>query len=271
MNTKSSKPAAPLQVIDGDLRIGGYLNARLFQLLEAVDRIGSINRAARDVGLSYKGAWEMIERASNLSPRLLVETATGGREGGGTRLTETGRKLLHLFTKLQEKHRHFLDGLNRQLADDPELLLWLRRLFMKASARNQWFGTVTEVEMGAVYAEVYISLKGGASLVASVTKESVDSLGLAKGKEVLALVKAPMVMVVTDLEGYRLSARNQLSGAITHLQKGAVNAEVVIGLAGGDSVAATITNESVDSLGLAAGKAATAVFKAGAVIVGVAG
>jgi molybdate transport system regulatory protein len=108
-------------------------------------------------------------------------------------------------------------------------------------------------------------------LVASVTKESVDSLQLAKGREVLALVKAPMVMVVTDLEGYRLSARNQLSGDITHLKKGAVNAEVVIGLPGGDSVAATITNESVESLGLAVGKPATAVFKAGAVILGVAG
>lgn len=140
---------------------------------------------------------------------------------------------------------------------------------MKASARNQWFGKVTEVEAGAVYSEIYIALKGGASLVAVVTKESVASLGLIKGKEVLALVKAPMVMVVTDLEGYRLSARNQLAGTITHLKKGTVNAEVVIGLPGGDSVAATITNESVDSLGLVVGKPATAVFKAGAVILGV--
>jgi molybdate transport system regulatory protein len=271
MRKHTKQHPAPVQLVDGELRIGGYLNARLFQLLDAVDRIGSINRAARDVGLSYKGAWEMIERANNLSPRLLIETATGGREGGGTKLTDTGRKLLDLFSKLQEDHRLFLENLNRNLADDPELLLWLRRLFMKASARNQWFGTVTDVEMGAVNAEIYVTLKGGSTLVAAVTKESVASLGLTKGKDVLALVKAPLVMVVTDLEGYRLSARNQLVGTITHLQKGAVNAEVVIGLPGGDSVAATITNESVDSLALQPGMAATAVFKAGAVILGVAG
>jgi molybdate transport system regulatory protein len=267
---KQSKQASPIRLIEGDLRIGGHLNARLFELLEAIDRIGSINRAARDVGLSYKGAWEMIERANTLSPRLLIETATGGRAGGGTKLTETGRRLLSLFSRLQEEHRLFLERLNRNLADDPEVLLWLRRLFMKASARNQWFGNITEVEIGAVNAEVYVALKGGAALVATVTKESVASLGLVKGKDVLALVKAPMVMVVTDLEGYRLSARNQLAGTITHLQKGAVNAEVVIGLPGGDSVAATITNESVDSLSLAVGKSAMAVFKAGAVILGVA-
>jgi len=267
---KQTRQSAPARLIDGDLRIGGCLNAKLFHLLAAIDRIGSINRAARDVGLSYKGAWEMIERANSLSPRLLIETATGGRDGGGTKLTETGRKLLSLFSKLQEEHRLFLDDLNRNLADDPELLLWLRRLFMKASARNQWFGTVTDVHVGPVSAEVFVALKGGLTLVATVTQESVASLGLAKGKDVLALVKAPLVMVVTDLEGYRLSARNQLVGTITQLQKGAVNAEVVIGLPGGDSVAATITSESVDSLGLATGKAATAVFKAGAVILGVA-
>lgn len=213
------------------------------------------------MGLSYKGAWEIIERANNLSPRLLIETAT--------KLTQTGRRLLSLFFRLQEEHRLFLEGLNRNLADDPELLLWLRRLFMKASARNQWFGKVTEVEAGAVYSEIYIALNRGATLVAAVTKESVASLGLVKGKEVLALVKAPLVMIVADLEGYRLSARNQLAGTITHLHKGAVNAEVVIGLPGGDSVAATITSESVDSLGLAVGKPATAVFKASAVILGV--
>lgn len=264
------KPSAPVRLIDGELRIGGYLNARLFELLAAIDRSGSINRAAREVGLSYKGAWEMVERATSLSPRLLIETATGGRDGGGTRLTGTGRKLLTLYGRLQEEHRRFLEGLNRNLADDPELLLWLRRLFMKASARNQWFGSITALQVGAVNAEVLVELKGGASLVATVTKESVESLGLTKGKAVLALVKAPLVMVVTDLEGYRLSARNQLVGTITHLQKGAVNAEVVIGLPGGDAVAASITNESVESLGLAVGKHATAVFKAGSVILGVA-
>lgn len=270
MKHTPSRTAAPLRLIDGEVRIGGHLNARLFELLDAVDRVGSINRAARAVGLSYKGAWEMIERANSLSPRVLIETATGGREGGGTRLTETGRQLLLLFSKIQEEHRRFLDSLNRHLADDPEVLLWLRRLFMKASARNQWFGTVTAVEMGAVNAEIHVALKGGANLVATVTKESVGVLGLERGKEVLALVKATLVMVVTDLEGYRLSARNQLAGTVSHVQKGAVNAEVVIALPGSDSVAATITNDSVDTLGLKVGTPATAVFKAGAVILGVA-
>lgn len=142
---------------------------------------------------------------------------------------------------------------------------------MKASARNQLTGTIKEVVTGAVNSELIIALKGGDELVASVTNKSVETLGIASGKDVLALIKAPQILVVTDFGGYKLSARNQLTGTVDQVKKGSVNSEVVIKLAGGDSIAATITNESVDALGLKAGESATAVFKAGAVIVGVAG
>lgn len=258
------------ELVEGELRLIGGLNEKFFRLLAAIDRIGSINRAAKAVGLSYKGAWEIVERANNLSPRVLVETAIGGRHGGGTRLTPTGRELLNLFQRMQEEHRRFLDRLNRQLADNPDLYYLFRRLIMKASARNQLFGKVTDIHAGGVYSEVFVGLKGGDSLVASITNESVASLGIAPGADVIALIKAPLVIVVKDFGGYRLSARNQLQGTVTRVHKGAVNAEVVVQLPGGDSIAASITNDSVDALGLKDGDTATAVFKCGSVILGVA-
>jgi molybdate transport system regulatory protein len=271
MNSQRTEHEHSAAWVEGELRLIGGLNERLFRLLAAIENTGSINRAAREVGLSYKGAWEMVERANNLSPRILVSTTIGGRHGGGTQLTPAGKDLLKLFNGLREEHRLFLERLNRQLADNPDLILLFRRFTMKASARNQLFGTVTAVHPGGVNTEVVVGLKGGDSLVASVTRESEAALGIAPGVEVVALIKAPLVMVVKDFGGYRLSARNQLAGTVSRLQKGAVNAEVVIQLAGGDSIAATITNDSVDSLGLKDGDAATAVFKAGAVILGVAG
>lgn len=256
--------------VEAELRLFGVLTPKLAQVLNAIDGCGSINSAARSVGLSYKGAWEMIERANRLLDSSLVRSSTGGSRGGGTQPTAPCRVLLATFFRIQEEHRLFLEYLNRTLADDPQLSFWFRSRVMKASARNQWSGSVAKVELGAVNAEVFVTLKGGVTLVASVTRESVATLGLATGKEVLALVKAPLVIVATDLEGYRLSARNQLAGTVTQIRKGAVNAEVVIGLPGGNSVASSITNESVDSLGLAVGNPAMAVFKAGAVILGVA-
>lgn len=141
---------------------------------------------------------------------------------------------------------------------------------MKTSARNQYFGKITAVNVGAVNAEVAVGLQGGQSIVAAITKESVEKLGVKVGGDAVALVKAPQVIIVTDTAGYRLSARNQLSGKVSRIHKGAVNSDVVIDLGGGETVAATITNDSLEALGLAEGQTATAVFKAGSVILGVA-
>jgi molybdate transport system regulatory protein len=77
------------------------------------------------------------------------------------------------------------------------------------------------------------------------------------------------VIVATDLEGARLSARNQLSGVVASVTPGAVNAEVVIDIDGGASVAAIITQASLKNLDLAPGVRATALFKASSVILGV--
>lgn len=140
---------------------------------------------------------------------------------------------------------------------------------MQASARNQFKGVISEIRIGAVNAEVYIRLSGGISIIASVTKESVTALALQSGTNVLALVKAPQIMLVTDFGGYQLSARNQLPGIISTITPGAVNTEVAITLSGGEIIVATVTNDSVNSLALTSGTQVTAVFKAGAVILAV--
>ncbi len=140
---------------------------------------------------------------------------------------------------------------------------------MKTSARNQFSGKVEQVLIGAVNAEIYLSSKGGATIVASITKESVATLGIEVGVEAIALVKAPQIIVVTDFGGYKVSARNQLAGTVVAVKPGAVNSEVDIELGGGEIIAATVTNESVETLGLTVGQPATAIFKAGAVILAV--
>lgn len=140
---------------------------------------------------------------------------------------------------------------------------------MKISARNQFQGIVKDIAIGAVNAEVYIQLKGGESIVASITKESVQNLSLASGREVIALVKAQQMIIVTDFGGYRISARNQLTGTVVEVTPGAINTEVDIRLQGGETVASTVTNYSVETLGLRKGQLATAVFKAGSVILAV--
>lgn len=140
---------------------------------------------------------------------------------------------------------------------------------MKVSARNVFKGSISRLQEGAVNAEVSLKLPGGNDLVAVVTMESVKNLGLAVGKEAVALVKVPWVMLMTESSDIRLSARNCLEGKVTSVTDGAVNAEVVIQLDGGAEVYSIVTRQAVAELGLAPGVSATAVIKASHIILGV--
>lgn len=140
---------------------------------------------------------------------------------------------------------------------------------MKVSARNAFQGRITAIQSGVVNAEVTLQMAGGDKLVAVVTEGSVKSLGLAVGKDVVALVKAPWVMVAARDAGLSFSARNQLAGQVSTLSKGAVNSEVGITLPGGTEVFAVITNEAVAELALTPGMTASAIIKASHVILAV--
>lgn len=140
---------------------------------------------------------------------------------------------------------------------------------MHISARNQLHGSVAQIQPGAVNAEVIVDLPGGTQLAAIITNTSVESLGLAPGKPVVALIKASSVLVMTEGSGMKLSARNCLAGTVKTVQDGAVNAEVTLQLAGGNEIVAIVTEGSVQSLGLKPGVAASAVIKASAIILGV--
>ena len=254
--------------VEGELRLVGTLDSRMIGLLRAIDQSGSINQAAKQTGLSYKGAWQMIERANNLAPKVLITTATGGSKGGGTCLTAAGQSLLQLFTRLELQHRQFLQQLNQSLADDPDMQMLLKRQVIKTTATNQLFGTITAIQTGAVNAEVLVELKGGEQIVASLTLTELKLLELSIGGDVLLLINDPEIIVITDPGNYPLSARNCLRGTVIRVQYDGVDSEIVINLPSGDSLVATISQVSALALGLNPGISAYAVFKSNAVILG---
>lgn len=252
-------------LLSGELKLAGRLDARFFSLLQAVHETGSINRAARTAGYSYKGAWLLLETACNLANETLLETATGG--GGGTRLTPAALGLLQAWRELESHHQAFLRTQEAALADHPALHGLLRRMSMKTTARNQFAGVVSEIDIGPVSAQVTIALKSGDEITATMTSAAAKRLKLKKGKESIALIKASAIVLVADFAGWQLSARNQLAGTVSRIESGAVSSLVVVTLPGGATITATVTNEGVDALGLKVGSAATAAFKAYSVMV----
>lgn len=240
-------------------------------LLASIAECGSITQAAKAIKMSYKAAWDAIDSMNNLAGEPLVERLSGGKGGGGTRLTRRGAQLVANFRIIEREHRRFVDQLSQQaqaegIADD---FLLIRKMNMKTSARNQFLGKVMQVRRGAVNDEVELEVVGGEKIVAIVTHESTEGLGLSVGAEAFALIKSSSIILVTEDGDAKFSARNRLSGTVARVQPGAVNTEVVIELAGGGAIAAIITNESCNALGLAAGVQASAIFKASSVILGV--
>jgi molybdate transport system regulatory protein len=141
---------------------------------------------------------------------------------------------------------------------------------MKSSARNQYPGKVSAIRTGVVTDEIEIQTDAGAHLVATITHASTAALGLQTGSAVTALIKAPAVVVVTDADHFKFSARNQIHGTVMKSISGAVNTEVHIHADPGLVVVAMITNDSAASLELHEGARATALFKASAVLLAVA-
>lgn len=70
-------------------------------LLEAIRKTGSISSAAREMGLSYRRAWEMVDVMNRCFKKPLVSRAVGGKGGGGTRLTRQGERVVSLYRTME--------------------------------------------------------------------------------------------------------------------------------------------------------------------------
>lgn len=235
------------------------------ELLAAIDRSGSISAAAKAVAVSYKTAWDRVDAMNNMAAKPLVTRAAGGSHGGGTQLTEFGRRVLEGFLAIEAEHEAYVQRLGKTVKTIDDVAGFIQLGTLKTSARNQLRGVVRSVTAGAVNASVVIDINDEQILTVIVTEESRKQLGLKKGLVVVALIKSSSVMLSTDRE-LKVSARNKLMGRISRLTKGAVNSDVTVDIGGSKTVSAMITNASVVELALTEGDQVCAFFKASSVI-----
>lgn len=254
--------------LEGELRLSG-IDRRMMALLRAIADTGSISQAARACGLSYKGAWQMIERANNSAPRLLISTSTGGSKGGGACLTASGRALLNLYAELEGRHRNFLRTLNQSLAADPGMRLLLQHLAVKTSAANQLFGAVTAVRPGPANAAVDVDLAGDLAVRVTVSLDKLKHLKIIAGLDAVLLINGADMVIAADSRDLRFLACNRLVCTIIRVDMDEVNAEVKVSLANGDILSCLITRESAEQLNLGRDTRAWIMFKSDAPILGI--
>jgi molybdate transport system regulatory protein len=206
---------------------------RRLDVLRRIAAGDSISQAAREVGVSYKAAWQAIETLSQASGEALVERTVGGAGGGGASITEAGQRLLQLADALAAARAAVLS----RFAGGATLAAGLQ---LRTSMRNQLACRVVALQPQAPddpTVWVQCETRGGVKLSASVTRESADLLGLAPGRSVLLLCKATAVQVGPAQRARRsvvAADTAHLSGQVERVAPGQARDEVVLLLPGGD-------------------------------------
>ncbi|MCB1755487.1 MAG: LysR family transcriptional regulator [Gammaproteobacteria bacterium] len=87
---------------------GAFLGPGRVKLLERILEHGSITAAARSMEMSYRHAWRLVDSMNRQSKRPVVERKTGGRGGGGTIVTEEGKRAIELFRESSRDLKSYL-------------------------------------------------------------------------------------------------------------------------------------------------------------------
>ena len=119
-----------------DTEAGAFLGDTRVRLLEAIDLHGSITRAAKCVGLSYKAAWEMIGSINLQSREPVVTKSAGGSHGGGSCLTPYGKRLVAFYRAAEWEYRSAVEELAGHLEKGTDACCFRYLLRKRALQRN---------------------------------------------------------------------------------------------------------------------------------------
>ncbi|MEF3367079.1 TOBE domain-containing protein [Methylocystis sp. 9N] len=234
------------------------------KILEAVAEYGSISKAAKAVGFSYKGAWDAVNSINNLLPSPAFVTKAGGRSGGGAEVTAEGLRLIAMFHQLEARVSRISSIIAEEgFEGNEDFLLW--SVGVKISARNVFQAEVVEVKKWPVDVEVTLRLSSEHNICSIVTNDAAADLGLAPGRKVLALIKSSFVdLAPADADAS--SERNRFIGLVTRRVDAERNSEFLLDIGGGKTMTAVIPRQKAEKLKIAEGMRAAAVFEAQNVI-----
>jgi len=247
MQARKHEQAIPLLNADLSLQMWGSetVAAAAVALLESIDATGSLTQAAKTCGISYRSAWQTVERLQNRSAVPLVERSAGGAHGGGSQLTEGGRMLVAMYRQAEAEHQRFMALLGESMAEYEKQAQFMRRWFMKTSIRNELYGTVQDISKGAVNTEVTVDIGGDDRVTSIITNDGAEELGLSVGKPVTALLKESSIFVCSSEGVPKISARNRWAGRVLRCHEGTVFAEITVELPSKKTLTAMISFESM--------------------------
>lgn len=242
-----------------------FLGNGRIELLEKIDRVGSMHAAAKEMKMSYKAAWDRLNSMNELADEPLINRTVGGKGGGGTKLTPYARELIKTYKRLSELHRQFIDRFS-EAGDDPEhLARILSRTFLTTSARNQLPSIINNIELNTLYAQIDMKIAGGAEISSRITTKSVKNMGLKVGADIYGIIKSSDI-IVTNEPPKQNDNINILEGTIRLIEMSEHSVEISFEVNPLTTLIALMSKEDVDSLKI--GSSAFAIINKNHIIIG---
>lgn len=228
-----------------------FTDPRRIALLKAIDQTGSLSQAAKKINISYKTAWDAISEINKLSPKPFLITATGGKNGGGTKLSAYAIRFIQLYDLLTVLQQNAFKILNDDQVPLDDILKTTAKLSLQTSARNQLYGSVEQIQTNDVGGFIMVKLNDEQTqLKVYITKQSVERLKLSVKKTVLLLIKAPLITLNDSNE-------NNLPVMVENITTDGQLCEIAFTLASGLTLYASKLTSEVEPLALTVGKQTT--------------
>ncbi len=163
---------------------GLMVDPQTLELLTLIRKNQSISHAAKAMSLSFRHAWNLIDKLEKqLGTKVLVRSR-GGKGGGLVTLSKKGSEIVKEYNRASK-------GLSGIVKEEG---FW-EALGLKISARNKIVGKVTNIKKDAVVAHIAIKSSTPVQIISVITTDAADDLELKVGDKVTAIVKATEVLI----------------------------------------------------------------------------
>lgn len=224
------------------------------ELLKNIQIYGSISKAAKQMKMSYKAAWDSLDIMNKLSNEPLVTKVTGGVGGGGTVITAYAKEIINAYDELRNLHESYLKNLDN-LFDELVIDLKNEKPFF-----SKLEGIITNIISKNGTCEIEIILNSKQKLITIVNKEFLEKRELKVDKSVKLLIETSSIVITKDANSS--SARNHLKGIVEEINDDGINTYLTINCGNKDTINAKITNSSYKNLSIEKNNEIFAFFKA---------
>jgi len=233
------------------------------ELLEHIHETGSIAQAAKIMKMSYKAAWDSIKALNTYE--LIVEKQTGGKHGGGSKLTPKGLEYIKVYKELESIQDYFLGSLGGRIDSLKNLKTLTSKLTLRTSARNQLHTTILKIDKQDHSIMLTLAMDNNQNIKVSITPTSLKEMCLKEQMSLIVLLKASSI---TLHEKCPLEAPcNWLHGIVKSLDIGGDYAEAAIELDDGGEIIASLTTVECEPVRI--GKPIWVHFKSNSAIVAI--